>query len=165
MRGNVTQTREYLDWRWTLSCVCSEMMVFSAQLAEEGAHAPSPFHSLYLPPSFELPRHFQPLPSKTIDKKLPVLSLVAPLPFSLVKDVAGKITRFAFNNVASRIAFKRTWHVKKAVFCARNRQEGRNFRRILSFFVTTINIFLECQNPAGQHILQTTSTFDPFLIS
>jgi hypothetical protein len=44
------QTREYIDWRWPLSCVHSVMMVFSTQLGEgEGVHCtPSPFHSINL---------------------------------------------------------------------------------------------------------------------
>ncbi len=37
------QTREYIDWRWPFSCVNSFMMVFSAQLAEDGVHIPTPF--------------------------------------------------------------------------------------------------------------------------
>jgi hypothetical protein len=32
----VTNYREYIYWRWALSCVHSVMMVFLAQLAEEG---------------------------------------------------------------------------------------------------------------------------------
>jgi hypothetical protein len=37
-----TQTRECIDWRWSLSCVTSVMMVFSVQLAEdEGPYLPS----------------------------------------------------------------------------------------------------------------------------
>ncbi len=42
------QTREYIGWRWSLSCVHSVMMVFSAQLAEGGGTHP---FALYLPPN------------------------------------------------------------------------------------------------------------------
>jgi hypothetical protein len=51
------QTREYIDWRWPLSCVHSVMMmVFLAQLTEGGGHAHSPLlvyplHSSYVTPS------------------------------------------------------------------------------------------------------------------
>jgi hypothetical protein len=32
----------YIDWRWPLSCVCSMMVVFPAQLAEGGGARPLP---------------------------------------------------------------------------------------------------------------------------
>jgi hypothetical protein len=37
------QTREYIDWKWPISCVHSAMMVFVAQLAEGGGARPPPF--------------------------------------------------------------------------------------------------------------------------
>ncbi len=39
------QTREYIDWLWSLSCVRSVMMVFSAQVGKGGGVCPPPFHS------------------------------------------------------------------------------------------------------------------------
>jgi hypothetical protein len=80
----VTQTREYIDWRWPLSCVHSIIMVFSAQLAEGGGSWPllsfyciCPHHKSFIAPS-------TPLPSKTSELQQPVRKLIAPLPFSLV---------------------------------------------------------------------------------
>ncbi len=71
--------REYMDWRWPFSSVHSIKMVFSAQVAEGGV-APHPLHYIYPPPQ-KLHRPLHPLPSKTNETQLPVLSHIAPLPF------------------------------------------------------------------------------------
>ncbi len=146
----------------TFLCMFRNDGIFSPACWGGGARPPPPFTLLYLPPPFELPRHFQPLPSNTIDRKLPVLSHDAPLLFSLVKHLAGKITRFAFNNVASRITYKRTWHVKKAVFCARL-PTGRPqlSSDLVPFFRNNYEHFPWVSKfswPAHT----TSSTFDPF---
>jgi hypothetical protein len=67
------QTREYktVDWRWSLSRVQSVTMVFSALLDVGGGCMLTTVHSIY-------PLH--PLPSKTSEKWLPVLSYDDPLP-------------------------------------------------------------------------------------
>jgi hypothetical protein len=61
------------------------MMEISAQLGEVGVLA-LPL-SLFLPPPLELLRSLHPVPSKTSEIKLPVLSHVALLPFSLVVTI------------------------------------------------------------------------------
>jgi hypothetical protein len=61
-----SQTGEYIDWRWPLSCEHSVMMVFSAQFAEGRDALVNPL-LLYLPPPLELHHPLYPIPCKTCE--------------------------------------------------------------------------------------------------
>jgi hypothetical protein len=66
-------SREYLDWRWPLSCVHSVMIEFLVQLAQ-GKDANPPFFTLSTPSILVLspPPH---LPRKTSEIKLPEVEI------------------------------------------------------------------------------------------
>ncbi len=75
--------------------------------------------SLGLSHPFEL-FHPSSLFPATLSRESYLYSPMMPLSSSLLWNTwPEKLPDFAFNNVASRITYKRTWHVKKAVFCAR----------------------------------------------
>jgi hypothetical protein len=57
------QTREYIDWRWPLSCIHSDLIIFLVLLRARGL-TQTPF-TLYLTHPLELRRPSHPLASKT----------------------------------------------------------------------------------------------------